>query len=297
MTAKKMEELKKEYDNISIPNELDFVVRKALQQGGVQTKKAKKIYKKVYAGIGAAAVLSFILGMNTSAAFASTMSKIPVIGSVAKVVTFRTYTVNEDQSKADIAVPKIQGVKNKTLENSLNKKYIEEGKAQFKNFKEQVKYVKGAGGGHVGIKSGYEVKTDNDQILSIERYNVSTTNGYASTQFDTIDKQHEILITLPSLFKNDSYIGVISENIKKQMREQYAQDPSNVYWIAGISDFPGDALFQKIKKNQDFYINKDGKLVICFQKYEVAPGAMGEPEFAIPTKLISNILVSNTFIK
>jgi len=65
------------------------------------------------------------------------------------------------------------------------------------------------------------VKTDTDRILSIGRY-VLTVAGSSSTVFkyDTVDKKEGILITLPSLFKDNSYIEIISENIKDQMREK-----------------------------------------------------------------------------
>ncbi|MDU5177028.1 RsiV family protein, partial [Clostridium sp.] len=41
----------------------------------------------------------------------------------------------------------------------------------------------------------------------------------------------------------------------------------------------------------------EGKLVISFDKYEVAPGYMGVVEFVIPTEILSDSLVSNEYIK
>ncbi len=300
MTDRKLEAMKHEHKIIPIPDELDFVVRKALKQANVQPTVKKKNIKGLYAALSVATVATFfVTGVNTNKSFASTVSKVPVLSSLAKVVTFHEFSINEDQSKANIKVPKITGLENKKLEESLNEKYLSEGKALFDKFKEEVRYAKGIGGAHLGIKSGYEVKTDNDQILSIKRYEVSTSNGYSATQFDTIDKQNEILIKLPSLFKNDDYIDLISENIKKQMIERYEVDKENNYfWVEGIpSDLEPAGLFQKINKNQNFYINKDGKLVICFEKYEVAPGAYGESEFIIPSTILKDSLVSNTYIK
>ena len=52
----------------------------------------------------------------------------------------------------------------------------------------------------------------------------------------------------------------------------------------------GDENFDKIDKAQNFYINNKGKLVILFDKYEVAPGAYGCPEFEIPREVIKKIL-------
>ncbi|KQL40819.1 anti-sigma factor [Bacillus sp. FJAT-25509] len=300
MKNQKIEDLKTDFNNIPIPDELDFIVHKALQQGGVQPMKKKKNHTKLYSALSVAAIATiFVTGVNTNQSFASTVSKVPVLNHLVKVVTFHEFTVNEDQSKANITVPKVTGLKDKKLENSLNDKYLAQGKELFESFKKEVQYSKSVGGAHLGIKSGYEVKTDNDQILSIKRYEVSTSNGFSATQFDTIDKQNNILITLPSLFKNDDYISIISENIKKQMIERYKADKENTYyWVEGIpTDMNSDNLFQKIKKEQNFYINDDGKLVIYFDKYEVSPGAYGESDFIIPTNILSNVLVSDTYIK
>ena len=56
-------------------------------------------------------------------------------------------------------------------------------------------------------------------------------------------------------------------------------------------------LFEKIAPEQKFYINENYKLVIVFDKYEVAPGYMGVVEFEIPTNIISSLLVSDEYIR
>ena len=139
---------------------------------------------------------------------------------------------------------------------------------------------------HMGIASGYEVKTDTDKLLVIGRYVVNTAGSSSTTiKYDTIDKQNKLLITLPSLFKDEAYIDIISENIKAQMKEQM-KDENNVYWLE--DEMMGDENFSKIDKNQSFYITKDNQLVIAFDKYEVAPGYMGNPEFIIPSELLKD---------
>lgn len=52
-------------------------------------------------------------------------------------------------------------------------------------------------------------------------------------------------------------------------------------------DFDG---FGQIRPDQNFYIDKNGNLVIAFDKYEVAAGAQGSPEFVIPQEVIKTIL-------
>ncbi len=81
------------------------------------------------------------------------------------------------------------------------------------------------------------------------------------------------------------------------MIKRHKEDENMIYWVSGVEDEDLIELFEKISKDQNFYINNDGKLVICFDKYEVAPGYMGVQEFIIPTEVISNVLVSNEYIK
>lgn len=297
---KKMEMLKKEYKNVPIPAELDFVVRKALKENGVNSSMKNNKFKriKIAAASVAAALVVLIVGVNTSPVFAAAMTKVPVVGSIVKVITFREFTVNEDTFNSNIKVPAVQGLDNKTLENSLNEKYLAENKKLYEQFMADMENLKKNGGGHLGVNSGYEVKTDTDRILSIGRYVVNTV-GSSSTKmkYDTIDKKNGILITLPSLFKDDRYVEIISENIKKQMIEQNKADSNKFYWVAGIEQKGNMELFEKISKEQSFYINTEGKLVISFDKYEVAPGYMGVVQFVIPTEIMSDILVSNEYIK
>ncbi|HWQ75019.1 MAG TPA: DUF3298 domain-containing protein [Syntrophomonas sp.] len=297
MKDEKLNELKNQYMEIPIPNELEFTVRKALKEG--EKKKMKSFGWKKWAGVAAATVLIFTATLNMSSTAANALSDIPIIKNIVSVLTFREYSVNEDTYNANLKVPAVTGLENQALENSLNEKYLEENKKLYQEFTKDMEELKANGGGHMGIDSGYEVKTDNDQILSIGRWVVNTVGSSSTTmKYDTIDKQKEILITLPSLFKDDRYIDVISANIQQQMRAQMKADENKVYWVkVGEANEPTIDYFDTIAPDQNFYINSHGKLVISFDKYEVAPGYMGVTEFEIPTEIIDEILVSNEYIK
>lgn len=299
MKNNNLEELKKKYMETPIPEELDFMVRKSLQDSRKVSGK-KTAYKRI--GVTAASIAAslavFTAGINISPAFASTMSKVPGIESIVRVLTFKEYVVNDNTYNADIKVPSIEGLENKELQSSLNEKYLAENQRLYEEFKAGMEEMKKNGDGHLGVDSGYVVKTDTDKLLSIGRYVVNTV-GSSSTimKYDTIDKENEILITLPSLFKDESYVDIISENIKEQMIDQNKADESKTYWVDGIENEGIEEVFEKISKDQNFYINPEEKLVISFDKYEVAPGYMGVVEFVIPTEIISDALVSNEYIK
>jgi hypothetical protein len=290
---KNLERLKSKYMDIEIPSDLDDVVNKALNR----PRKKNRTPIKILVGAGAAAALLMVV-LNTNPVLAKSLSDVPVIGNVMNVMTFVEYKVDDEKHHATIKVPSISNLKDKDLEKSLNEKYLKENKQLYQEFMQEVESLKKQGDGHIGVESGYVVKTDNEKILTIGRYVVNTVGSSSTTfKYDTIDKKKQVVVTLPILFKNQHYIETISENIKDQMKQQMKEDKTKVYWIldAGIEN-PIDP-FEKITANHNFYINQDNKLVISFDKYEVAPGYMGVVEFIIPTELLSNDLVGSEYIK
>ena len=65
-----------------------------------------------------------------------------------------------------IAIPKIEGLKNKDLEYRLNKDFEEDGKRLYQEYLKEMETLKSEGvEGRELVKSWYEVKTDNDDIF------------------------------------------------------------------------------------------------------------------------------------
>ena len=79
----------------------------------------------------------------------------------------------------------------------------------------------------------------------------------------------------------------MADNLRKQMKEIMAKDSNKVYWVEN-AEIGQD--FVTLDDKHNFYWDKDGNLVIVFDKYEVAPGSMGTPEFVINKGAISDIL-------
>lgn len=287
---KRLKDLEKQYKNIPIPNELEQVVERSLKKRNRHSKPIQFIL------LAAAAMVLFTVSVNTSPTFAKSMAQIPVLSSVVKVLTFTEYDIKDGNHELKIKVPVITG-DSKEIQ-ALNAQYESEGIALYKQYLEVADELEE---GHYAIESGYEIKTDNDQLLSFGRYVVEIV-GSSSTvmNYTTIDKQQQIAITLPSLFKDDRYIELISTYIANQMREEMKDpDLGKIYWVSGAEgvDETFSDVFQSIAANQNFYITDQGKLVISFHKYEVAPGYMGLVEFEIPTDVIQGDLVSKRYIK
>ena len=103
-----MEDWKKEYDNIKVPEEM----REKLEQSINRAKKEKKRMKKItlYKTFGSmAAVLAIVLILpNTSQTAAAAMQQIPLLGNLFKVVTVREYQVDEERNSANVKVPQVE---------------------------------------------------------------------------------------------------------------------------------------------------------------------------------------------
>ncbi len=297
MDKKEIDQLKQDYQNIRIPEELDTVVRKGISEGKKKRNSLKGLSK--FAAV-AAALAIFVGGINISPTMASAIADVPGMKKIVQVLTFGKIEFDDGLHSANIETPVITGLEVSSLGETLNQKYLEENQKLYEEFMEEVKAMEEFGEGHLGVVSGYEVKTDNDRILAIGRY-VLNIVGSSSTvyKYDTIDKVNEVLITLPSLFKDDSYVEVISEYLVGEMKAKMKADPDLIYWVENEKDDEEMYFepFTTIPADQSFYINTDYKLVISFDKYDVGPGYMGIQEFIIPTEVIAEHLVSNEYIK
>lgn len=280
-----LKNLKENYNNIEIPKDLDDVVNNALSSTNVSNRR-----KVINRWSSIAASLGIVVGaVNFSPSFADTLEDIPVIGNVIKVINLRNYRIDENGFDVSIDVPKIEGLKDKELEYKLNKDFEEDGKKLYKEYEQEMKILKDKGlEGRELVKSWYEVKTDDDNILSLIIYNHYAQGSSNTTRkFYNINKKDQTVLTLEGMFAGTNYIDVISDNIKSQMRERMKENPNEYYWLDEEMD---DINFTKINKNQGFYINENGELVICFDKYEVGPGSTGLTEFVIPKDITSKLI-------
>ncbi len=280
-----LKNLKENYNNIEIPKDLDDVVNNALSSTNVSNRR-----KVINRWSSIAASLCIVVGaVNFSPSFADTLEDIPVIGNVIKVINLRNYRIDENGFDVSIDVPKIEGLKDKELEYKLNKDFEEDGKKLYKEYEQEMKILKDKGlEGRELVKSWYEVKTDDDNILSLIIYNHYAQGSSNTTRkFYNINKKDQTVLTLEGMFAGTNYIDVISDNIKSQMRERMKENPNEYYWLDEEMD---DINFTKINKNQGFYINENGELVICFDKYEVGPGSTGLTEFVIPKDITSKLI-------
>lgn len=303
MRDKKLEEMRQDYENIKIPADLRQRVETGIRQAKEEKQMKKKskviVYTGRIAGGVAAAMLMITVMANSGAAIAHAMAKIPVIGAIAEVVTFREYESSENNMEADIKIPEVSvknedGTVNEETTQKINKSIQEYTDEIIARYEADVKAA-GEGEGHMNVELDYSVITDSDRLFSI-RFDqlLVMASGAQMVKIYHIDKQTGEMIGLDGLFREGAdYVTAVSENIKEQMREQMAADESVMYFLD--SDMP-EWDFQTVKEDNTFYVNENGRLTIVFDEYEVAPGYMGSVEFEIPTEVVQD-LVQEGFLK
>lgn len=277
-------------------------VKKETKGSGHKGKRAGIIA----AWAAAAALLAIVILPNTSENVAYAMAQIPVLGTVIKAVTIREYNyegerfeakINEVQLEqeapentegdlaADISVNEVTEKTNESIA-VINESIEEMTDRLIKQFEEQA----ALGESYGGIYVNHEVMTDTDKWFTLKIDVAEVAGSGAQYQYYYhIDKTTGEIASLKDIFKEGAdYVTPISENIKKQMKEEMAEDDMKMYWVDEEEDMGFN--FEKIKEDQNFYLNEEGQIVICFDEYEVAPGYMGLVEFVVEDEAIKDIL-------
>ena len=193
------------------------------------------------------------------------------------IIESKTILVDFKGADTKVEIPVIKGLSDIKYQDELNQfmkshteKEIEEFKVNAKSGMEASKELKPV------LWIDYEVKSNGDTLsFVINSYTyLGGANGISRKNYYNINTKENKTLELKDLFKeNEDYKSLINAEINKQIKEQIL-DETKIY-------FEGDDGFKSIKDNQNFYVDKNGNLVIAFDKYEIAPGYMGHPEFKI----------------
>lgn len=314
MSKKGIEDLKKEYKEIRMSEAQVDAFKQSIEKAKKDNRKRNSVRVWKNAGTIAAAVLiTFIILPNTSAGVAHAMAQIPLIGNMVKVVTFRDYQYDNGTQIADINAPNLEvedtgislaqttdeegmaydgeieealpiafSLKESTSDinadiEALTTQIIEEFEADIK-MKTGVKEV----------LVSYEIVATPEQYftLKLTHYEASA-DGVENAYYYTIDLATGERIALADLFaEGTDYVSVISEEIKRQMRDRMAADENAAYWLDEEMD---EWNFKEITEDTQFYINADNKLVISFNEGEVAPMYMGVVTFEISEEVLTEV--------
>ncbi len=193
---------------------------------------------------------------------------------------------NIDGAEIDIKIPVIKGLKDSQYQEELNHLIKTHTEENIKKFEEDVEGLK-----KLDIEwkpqmiVGHDIKSSEDILSIVVDTYIFTGGAHGSSRRDyyNIDIDKNQTIQLSDLFKDGSdFKSIINDQINNEINRQI-KDEAKSY-------FTDDEKFVTIDDSHDFYIDKDGSIVITFQPYDITPWYMGHPEFKIPNKSIAHIL-------
>lgn len=205
-------------------------------------------------------------------------------------ITAVTRHLKEDRDiiYLDMKVPELKGLTDKSFQKKLNKRFMEEGLSKRKEVLEAASSYN-----EEALKDGltplrFEYLSSYTIIdtpmpyfvIEILDYQYSGgAHGISYQSYRVLDVNQNKEVHLQDLFKDQTaYKEVINSNIKAQIAERTKK---------GNYFFTGEDGFNGIKDTQQFYINKNGDIVIVFNLYEIAPYAAGVIEFIIPKQTLA----------
>ncbi len=261
-----------------------FILRVALLRE-TQTPRKRNRAPAVCAG----AFLCLFL-LNCLPSVADALETVPVLGPLVRVADFRSYSLRWGATGITVQDPVLDGPASDEL-SAQKDAFLAQMRERFVDYASR-KYL-----GYTAEDIVYDVVRD-DEALFVLRFR-ATLNAGGSVDYSrylTLDKQTGQILELSGLFLPDAnYLFPISREIKAQMAEQNKAGEADYFLPGGI--WPEEDCFESIDPDQNFYIDENGRLVIVFAEYEVAPGSMGEPEFVIPTGVLDGLLAQPSVLR
>ena len=259
----------------------DATLRELAEQK--RPRRRGRVLRPVIVGAITAFVMVFFLLPNMSADVSYAMQELPLIGGIVRVTTVYKKQAESEKHFEDITTPKLEG--SEELKNPTDQINEDVEKLTAKVMEEYESGIEGMPDAHTGLVIDYQILTNNDQWFTMKlMIYYAAGSSTVEYRFYHIDKESGQLVTLSDLFSEDyDYETVFSENVKEQMRQRMADDANQIYWIYPEAEY--DWGFERIDPDQNFYFDDQGNLVLVFDKYEVAPGYMGTPEFTIQKDL------------
>lgn len=256
----KLDIMKERYDRIAIPEELNTRI----------------------AGV----CVLFIAALNVSPVFAQEAEQLPMIGGLARILTFRTYETEKDDIAVSVEIPTIEVIAADTgiAVDEINQEIFDrcnQYAAEALQRAEEYRTAFLETGGtpeewaehKIKITVGYEIKQQNNDYLSfVVRGTENWANAYNESRYYNMDLRTGEMVTLKDML-GDDYEELVNESIREQITER--EKAGEVFFSAEEGGFAG------ISEDVKFYINENNRPVIVFGKYEIAPGSSGEIAFEI----------------
>lgn len=234
----------------------------------------------------AAVCILFTAALNTSPVFAKEAGQLPVIGGLARILTFRSYETEKDNIAVSVEIPTIEMIAEDTgiTVDEINREildrcnqYADDAVLRAEEYRTAFLETGGTqeewAEHNIKITVDYEIKQHNNDYLSfVVRGTENWTSAYSESKYYNLDLRTGEMVTLKDMLGSD-YLELANESIKEQIAER--QKAGEKFFTEEEGGFAG------ISEDAKFYINENNRPVIVFEKYEITPGSSGEIEFEI----------------
>lgn len=293
----KLDRMKERYDQTAIPEELNFRIQREIQKsreqqeekrGAGRSHSFKRIIRSAEAAAAAVCIL-FTAALNTSPVFAKEAGELPVVGGLARILTFRSYETEKNDIAVSVEIPTIEMIAEDTgIEvDEINQEilarcnqYAEDALRRAEEYR--TAYLETGGTSEewaehrIKITVDYEIKQQGGDYLSfVVRGSENWTNAYNESKYYNLDLRTGETVTLKDIL-GSGYAELVNESVRKQIAER--REKGETFFSAEEGGFAG------ISEDAKFYINENNRPVIVFEKYEIAPGSSGEIEFVVGGK-------------
>jgi len=293
----KLDRMKERYDQTAIPEELNFRIQREIQKsreqqeekrGAGRSHSFKRIIRSAEAAAAAVCIL-FTAALNTSPVFAKEAGELPVVGGLARILTFRSYETEKNDIAVSVEIPTIEMIAEDTgIEvDEINQEilarcnqYAEDALRRAEEYR--TAYLETGGTPEewaehrIKITVDYEIKQQGGDYLSfVVRGSENWTNAYNESKYYNLDLRTGETVTLKDIL-GSGYAELVNESVRKQIAER--REKGETFFSAEEGGLAG------ISEDAKFYINENNRPVIVFEKYEIAPGSSGEIEFVVGGK-------------
>ena len=251
--------------------------------------RQKRFFSRA-AVVMAAVSCVFVVSVNASPAFAASIQNLPILGTLSQVLTIRNYTEKTDNTEITVKQPAVADDSGKTENIDVNAQiqavvdqYLADAQTQIDEYKKAFLETGGTEEEfeqkNIKVDVNYEIKSQSDDVLSFALYMYQSWYNFSETvAYYNLNAQTGEELTLQQLL-GDNYIEIANKEIRSQIEERNAQSEYPLF-------FTDENAFQTINDQTKFYINSNNQVVIVFDKYEIAPGSTGRPEFVIPQEIL-----------
>lgn len=279
---KNLEELRR-LQEIRAPEGLKERTLAAIEQGKevVDMKQLRRKTRRRIAAVVTGVAACFIVAVNTSPALALGLADLPAIGALVRIICVRSDFYQTADSTVSVQIPAVQGDQtdrvNALIEQQVQA-YEDQAEADIAAYKDAFLATGGTeeefAAKDIHVQVDYEIKYQTDAVVSF------VLTGSQNWNANTVERHYYNLrledgsaITLKDLL-GENWVEDANAQIKHQM--DVHDGASEMKYFT-----PAEGGFQTVDENTNFYLNEQGQPVVVFAKYEVGPGALGEPEFTL----------------